>query len=670
MIKVWQKYTRQFTTPLLLWPALLVGLLLCFGLGHSAKAFSTSSVLSYFPFDSTTNDLMGGSSFTYSGGMSYPSGKFGSGAHPTSGAFLRYSSSAFLQTKMLYAGSGFAYSWWFKASSGFTTGAPTILYNPDTVYIAVYHDGLYFGFKTAGGNFPDYTYNGTAINDGNWHNIIITGTMGALSTTFHSYIDGTEVIGSWTSSPTHKDDAPKNISTISGYNVDGLPYSSAGNSIDDLAVFNVQLTPAEVGYLQTMSVNDAINYSPPVLPSAIIYAFGYPDMWSNPTIFQRNQTKYFNIFWNVCDDYASLNSVRLQANLNGAGYDAGVNLVQPKDTFFGAQQCKGSITTFHDNYTNFDTTTSGYANFYLTEYDASNTPIKVLISNTINYITATSSNYLVSSMPDPLMIDLGNLPQGTVATASTTKLMFFYDFAGLNVASSSVCLWDYNSATSTGFCNLAPLVASTTFGEIDIPTPHVNTHKNYQFYTISPNFNTIKSGLFGVNWSFTPVIETPLNCQDKSPALDHVCDFLGKPDIIGTSTFDYSDFGSHFVCAMTRASVITVAFFVQPNCSALNYFQDGFNNFQQTPPFNIFYQFTDTIESALASTTVQSTTTFAVPFVHNIGATNTIYMLPVISSSSVSNAIGTSNVSAIRVGVSYFIWLLGALIVALMIWKL
>lgn len=669
-----------------LWPIIgnyslsfCVGLLLLLSLFITipVKAFNETDLRFYHRFENNLFDEIASTTdlneYAASGNITYVTGQFDDAIKITStggsGNFLR-AEGAEITPYALTNGDPFSISQWVKG--GALIDYQGLMYGAANINNGVRSNGSIYFYFDNGTVGRTYTCTGTSIDNGSWHNVIFTGQIGSLSTTMKIYFDGTLLTScSWDNIASIDD----NVGDETPAQIDFFHVTSSGNvSIDDFAGFSIILTQDEIDDIQTSSIDDLL--TPVVTENSLIYAFGYPDMWSNPTVFERNQTKYFNIFWDVCDDYGNVDSVRLRANLNGAGYDPGIYVIKPKSEFIGAQECKGSIPLFHDNYTNNDTTSAGTAIFTLSEYSATNSPnsyisstpvIKTLTSNTITYTSDTSTNWVVSSMPNPLMIDLGNLPQG-VHTETSTKLMFFYNFTGLNVASSSVCLWDYRTSTSTGYCNSDALSATTTFGMIVIPTPEINTNNSYRFYTVSPNFSTLQSSLFSVNWSFTPLGKP--GCSIPERDISHACDFLGAPDIIGTSTFDYSAWYDHTLCAATRAAIKTVDFFIRPNCSALDFFQSSYDNFKETPPFNIFYQFTDTIETAISSTTATTSATLGIPWVRNTDATNTIYMLPVISSSSLSNAIGSSNVSMIRLTLGWIFWIFGALIAILMIWKL
>lgn len=378
-----------------------------------------------------------------------------------------------------------------------------------------------------------------------------------------------------------------------------------------------------------------------------IYAFGWPSLWSNPTVFQHNGPKKFPLYWNVCSNYANLNGVYITENLNGSslGQYRTRYVVEPKDKFIGPQQCKGNFV-WEDDY---DTTESGTALFTLTEDNGTQTPI-ILTSNTINYITASSTNYIDNAMNDPLMIDLGSLPQG-VQTSTSTSLFFLYNFTGEDYASSTVCLWDYRHATSTSYCTTGPFNATSTgLGTIVIPTPASSTSILYKFYGTIPGSPTLWSDIFSVVWSFQPIAKTV--CQPPQFDYSHMCDGLDPGSLIGQMT-----------CSLKVGITFSAVNMFTPDCDSLTAFTDNYNKFKKSFPFNTYFNLTDSINTAIdtGSSSTSTPGVFSIPFIHK--ASSTYYMLPVMSSSSMSNAIGSSNVNIYLTTLGYIYWILGAVAV-------
>jgi hypothetical protein len=394
---------------------------------------------------------------------------------------------------------------------------------------------------------------------------------------------------------------------------------------------------------------------------SMVMLFGSPNIWDNPTIFNKNQSKSFPVYWNLCDDYDSLNRARIYSNFPDHGstwYDAGYDIIKDK-TANGVQACKGNLI-YSSTYTGMNSDATGTAQILIAEYDSSGNVIKTITSNTHSFVSATSTNFIDNAMDNPLMIDLGSLPMG-VQTATSTSLFFMYNFTGLNTASTTVGLWDYNNATSTGYYSNDLLNSTgTALAGIVIPTPTINTNKIYKFYATTPGQPTLWSATFTVNWSFTPNVLVPYKCVPPTGNLDHVCD--------GIDTTTADGLGIHwgqFKCAALYATTATGLFFFAPSCEALNYFNDQYSVFKKGFPFNVYYDLTDSINTSIdnASST-GATSTIGIPFINpNATTTNKYYIMPIISSSSVSDAIGSDNKNLFRTTLGYVGWILCAVAV-------
>lgn len=92
-----------------------------------------------------------------------------------------------------------------------------------------------------------------------------------------------------------------------------------------------------------------------------------------------------------------------------------------------------------------------------------------------------------------------------------------------------------------------------------------------------------------------------------------------------------------------------------PTQTSLDNFSDRFDDFKDSFPFNAFFDLTDTVSGAIATSSTESMAgTVKVPF---ITATGTFIMLPVLASSSLPNLIGSTNAKLIRDSITWFLWL-------------
>lgn len=106
-------------------------------------------------------------------------------------------------------------------------------------------------------------------------------------------------------------------------------------------------------------------------------------------------------------------------------------------------------------------------------------------------------------------------------------------------------------------------------------------------------------------------------------------------------------------CGIKRSGI----WLVYPDATTLQDSLNSINEFKDTFPFSAFFDITDTIKNAISSTTM-STAGFSVP---SISATSSFIMIPVLSSTTISNAVGVDNSGLIRTGLSFIMWL-GAIV--------
>lgn len=416
------------------------------------------------------------------------------------------------------------------------------------------------------------------------------------------------------------------------------------------------------------------------VPTSSVYTFGYPYLWSlNNSVFDPLEEKKFIVNWNTCNDYGNFDYAKIFASLNGqlvgsSTYDSiGLEVVKPISTFTGPQQCQGTITYFRDLYLSSDFTTSGTVQFYLKEYSATGTVLSTVSSNIINYTTAGDSNYISSLMEDPLMIDLGNLPQG-IQTSTSTTLFFSYNFVGMS-ASTTVYLYDTRKASGdqyTGYYDDGPFSSTSTgFSGITIPTPATSTNMSYKFVAgLAGELPNLQTDPFIVNWSFAPTPKPPTNpfvlpkCETPQFDISSVCVGVGVWDLLGQTS-----------CSMAGAfSYLGMKLFV-PSCDSTYFILRSYDRFKASFPFNTFFDLTTAMNTAIVTAQGTSSTStaqgsFSIPFIRQTATSSEYYMLPVMSSTSISNTIGSTNYNTYRTTLGYIWWLIIAGIVFLTIRKI
>jgi len=116
-------------------------------------------------------------------------------------------------------------------------------------------------------------------------------------------------------------------------------------------------------------------------------------------------------------------------------------------------------------------------------------------------------------------------------------------------------------------------------------------------------------------------------------------------------------------CGLKKVGVWSVNTLIVPGCGAINYFSSNYNTFKKSFPFNAYFDFANTVNTAINTATSSTSTTqvFGIPFVNK--GTTSFSILPIISSSTMTNAIGSSNNTLYRTTIGFLIWIFTALLI-------
>lgn len=100
------------------------------------------------------------------------------------------------------------------------------------------------------------------------------------------------------------------------------------------------------------------------------------------------------------------------------------------------------------------------------------------------------------------------------------------------------------------------------------------------------------------------------------------------------------------------------AFF--PSQSSVSALANVYTNLQDSFPFNAFFDLTDAVNSAVATSTPDTAGTIDLPFINTVGD---YVMLPVLASSSLPNFIGSSNATLFRNSITWLLWLCAGVLI-------
>lgn len=357
------------------------------------------------------------------------------------------------------------------------------------------------------------------------------------------------------------------------------------------------------------------------------------------------------VYWDVCGDYSNINSASITFTPNDTGVkqDYALWAVRPKTEFIGPQKCSGLI--YYDGYVPLDSTaTSGFIT--LTLYGTSTTPL--LDINTVPFDVS-----LGDPTPGAYITSIYSKSVYELSGATTTPIIFTWNMGSLAWGGTNICLYkdsgtgELVSGSSTGLC----VAVTATSSSAVIYYPISTSTDFFSGYLGSDTFDSLQSSNIGILF-FGKTWKEPGEVDCVPPVLDttHDCDgFDTSGSVLSMGQMQ---------CAFAKGfHVIGYVMFV-PHCSSINTFKDNYSIFKRGFPFNAFFDITDTIDSAIASSSESATTSIGIPFINpSSTSSNKFYIIPVVSSSSLSNAIGSDNRNTFRLTIGFIMWILAAVTV-------
>lgn len=123
-------------------------------------------------------------------------------------------------------------------------------------------------------------------------------------------------------------------------------------------------------------------------------------------------------------------------------------------------------------------------------------------------------------------------------------------------------------------------------------------------------------------------------------------------------------------CAVQNGLAKAGFWLTNPSCESLTSLSSSYNVFKNSFPFNAYFDLVDSINTAIDTATSTATSTIGIPFIdQDATSSNKFIIMPVLSSSSVANAIGSTNANIFRTTIGYLIWILIAFIIYITIRK-
>lgn len=256
------------------WLSLSLLLLGIFSATPAAKAFTSSDIQYYYDFDNGGNSMDyyeiigGGNSLSdyqaNNRNIGTTTGKFGDAIVSTdnvgdggSGSCVNGGGADQERTIGQLTSGNFSISAWVKTNESNSYGH-ILSSTSNTNYRLDLRNGtgLNWSYAKTGGGYCDQTYANINPNDNTWHNIIVMGTWGSLSTTFKIYVDGVDQ----GVTPPNCDQlpAPSGTAFLDFLGAEYCKYALKG-AVDDVALFKKLLTTDEIDNIQTNSISGILN---------------------------------------------------------------------------------------------------------------------------------------------------------------------------------------------------------------------------------------------------------------------------------------------------------------------------------------------------------------------------------------------------------------------------
>lgn len=192
-------------------------------------------------------------------------------------------------------------------------------------------------------------------------------------------------------------------------------------------------------------------------------------------------------------------------------------------------------------------------------------------------------------------------------------------------------------------------IASTTIratplwqNKVILPATTTEQKKDYCLYMVDSVYGDLRKCGITIDYLASSTFDDifPISQYD----IEHVC------DSIATSTGSILDDIRYGIeCAARK----TVYWLFIPNKESISGFVNNAAELKKVVPFNLYFDLADKAGAAIASTTTSGNDTFGIPFVN---ASGSIYILPVISSTSMPRAIGQTNTNTFRMTIGYLMW--------------
>lgn len=151
---------------------------------------------------------------------------------------------------------------------------------------------------------------------------------------------------------------------------------------------------------------------------------------------------------------------------------------------------------------------------------------------------------------------------------------------------------------------------------------------------------------FGVKALADLVFDLPFGLSE-----DDVCSGIAT-----TTSYTNLHFLGDIECGLKKTGI----WLLNPSDASMVLLYESYEDFKASFPFSAFFDLTTIISDTIATTTTDQAGTIGIPFINTDGE---MIMLPIISSSTLSNAIGSSNAILFRYTITGLMWVLAGILI-------
>lgn len=268
------------------------------------------------------------------------------------------------------------------------------------------------------------------------------------------------------------------------------------------------------------------------------------------------------------------------------------------------------------------------------------------------YYETTYTNYFLrwDTRPMPEGVPSISVPEKIICDLDTTCL---YPVRYNNLAVGKyVYLWDFNNGSwidSELYDTLQIQATTTGINYLDVPA--TSTEQKIYYWIELQNREV-----------FQAEVEYLATTTQFFPEFDGCSEEVVCASVATSSGEFFDDFRFGVACGFRQF----VCWALVPTPPAQKYFYNSANQLKMSFPFNTYFGLTSIVNTALATSTNMNGT-IGIPFIETPEQGGDFYIMPVLSSSSMPNAIGQENTDLFRLTISYLIWIAVATIIILAI---